>query len=99
MQRALANCQRNVITKLLVFTAAMFILPIVSYFLTRDRLFSGACKHSLNDTGVAHVFVGNAAYAGGFAAFVANVVLIGYIIVAFLDDKEEQQEAMQKKQR
>ena len=47
----------------------------------------------------AHMFAGNAAYAGGFAAFVANVVLIGYIVVAFMDDKEEQKEAAMKKQR
>ena len=43
--------------------------------------------------------VGNAAYAGGFAALMANVVLVAYIYVAFQDDKKEraEEEAERKK--
>ncbi|KAF2855509.1 vacuolar ATPase assembly integral membrane protein VMA21 [Plenodomus tracheiphilus IPT5] len=37
----------------------------------------------------AYVFKGNATYAGGLAALMANVVLIAYVVMAFKDDQEE----------
>lgn len=36
------------------------------------------------------VFKGNATFAGGFAALMANVVLIGYVLVAWKEDQEDQ---------
>ncbi|KAF2035840.1 hypothetical protein EK21DRAFT_106677 [Setomelanomma holmii] len=42
------------------------------------------------------VFRGNATYAGGLAALMANVVLIAYVIMAFKDDQAEQAEEAEK---
>lgn len=38
------------------------------------------------------IFRGNSTIAGGFAALMANVVLVGYVIVAWKDDQEDQRE-------
>jgi len=42
------------------------------------------------------LFKGNSTYAGAFAAIMANVVLIGYVIVAMNEDKSDQIEAAKK---
>ncbi|CAG5170940.1 unnamed protein product [Alternaria alternata] len=42
------------------------------------------------------VFQGNATWAGGLAALMANVVLIAYVVMAFKDDQEEMREEAEK---
>ncbi|KAH0293581.1 hypothetical protein M436DRAFT_35232 [Aureobasidium namibiae CBS 147.97] len=70
---------QHVIVKLLLFTFAMIILPISSYFITLNTIYSG-----------------NSTFAGATAAIIANVVLIGYVIVAMREDADERAEAEEK---
>ncbi|KAK4521861.1 uncharacterized protein ATC70_004399 [Mucor velutinosus] len=58
----------GVLVKLMVFTAALFAIPIVTFFTTLHSLFDG-----------------NATYAGGAAAVMANVIVGLYIVVAMLE--------------
>ncbi|KAF4962525.1 hypothetical protein FSARC_9392 [Fusarium sarcochroum] len=41
--------------------------------------------------------IGNSSFAGGLAAVMANVVLIGYIVVAMKEDQSDQQKPESKK--
>ncbi|KAI0203943.1 hypothetical protein F4808DRAFT_457647 [Astrocystis sublimbata] len=43
------------------------------------------------------IFGGNSTYAGALAAILANVVLVGYVIVAMNEDQSDQLEAERKK--
>ncbi|CAI4216194.1 unnamed protein product [Parascedosporium putredinis] len=65
----------HVIAKLLIFTLAMVVLPIGSYFASVNTLFKG-----------------NTTYAGGLAALMANVVLVGYVVVAMKEDQGDRKE-------
>lgn len=86
---------QSVIVKLLAFTAAMIVLPIGSYFLTVNSLFNGLrpCFLPLNTRANR---LGNASYAGGLAAMLANVILISYVVVAMQEDQEGSANASKK---
>ncbi|KAJ4130686.1 vacuolar ATPase assembly integral membrane protein vma21 [Fusarium equiseti] len=74
----------QVIYKLLAFTFAMIVVPIGSYFLTVNTV--SLCKPARNSS-----------LAGGLAAVLANVVLVGYIIVAMKEDQSDQLKPESKK--
>lgn len=93
----MAQVETSVMIKLALFTTAMFAAPILTYYQTIDRIFDGTFD-------IAPVFsyvvrppltfhlTGNATYAAGSAAVVANVVLFSYIIVAALEDPVSEEE-------
>ncbi|KAI8635394.1 hypothetical protein F5Y19DRAFT_10439 [Xylariaceae sp. FL1651] len=45
------------------------------------------------------IFGGNATYAGALAAILANVVLVGYVVVAMNEDQSDQLEAEKKRRK
>ncbi|GAB7341621.1 hypothetical protein MBLNU457_7820t2 [Dothideomycetes sp. NU457] len=81
-----------VIAKLLGFTFAMITVPIGTYFLTLNTIYGGGYSFNGTCDGVLTIRKGNSTYSGATAAFMANVVLIGYVIVAFKEDQSERAE-------
>ncbi|KAJ2961224.1 hypothetical protein NQZ79_g3553 [Umbelopsis isabellina] len=92
----------NVMAKLAIFTVAMFALPIITYYQTLDRVFEG--KYTADRDSTLFIVaepmtlpIGNATYAAGSAAAVANVILVAYIVAAALEDPNGDTASSEKK--
>lgn len=83
----------DVLVKLMVFTAALFAFPIVTFFVTLHSLFDGML--SILCISFERLYIdlllslGNTTYAGGAAALMANVIVGLYIVVAMLERPKE----------
>ncbi|KAH0608928.1 uncharacterized protein H6S33_001156 [Morchella sextelata] len=75
---------RSVLVKLLMFTFAMIVFPLSSYYLTINTIFKDRSSSST--------------LAAATAAVVANIVLIGYIIVAANEDDTDGKDHERKSQ-
>lgn len=89
-----ATVPKSVVAKLLGFTFAMVTVPIGSYFLTVDTIFKGTLRSPhpclpLFLTPANAYPLGNSSLAGGLAALLANVVLVGYVIAAMNEDQKD----------
>jgi hypothetical protein len=75
----------------------MITLPIGTYFFTVNFVFQGTYSHIQEGQVIPMLmYLGNATWAGGLAALMANVVLIAYVVMAFRDDQEEMREEAEK---
>jgi hypothetical protein len=83
----------DVLVKLMVFTAALFAFPIVTFFVTLHSLFDGMLFMLYRSFECLYInlllSLGNTTYAGGAAALMANVIVGLYIVVAMLERPKE----------
>lgn len=83
----------DVLVKLMVFTAALFAFPIVTFFVTLHSLFDGMLFILCISFECLYIdlllSLGNTTYAGGAAALMANVIVGLYIVVAMLERPKE----------
>lgn len=87
--------------KLLAFTIAMVVLPIGSYFVSRDLYFGGPLTPlpAPARTDPSRAAEKNLTPPAIIAATTANLILIGFVYIAMKEDRDEQKaEAEKKKQ-
>ncbi|AET39473.1 Vma21p Ecym_4424 [Eremothecium cymbalariae DBVPG len=58
---------RTVIAKLLFFTIAVAVIPVITFFTVQQ-------------------YTDNTLVSGGLAALAANIVLVAYVVMAFMED-------------
>ena len=75
MYRLLDEQNRDVGRKLGIATALMFTLPFVTYYVTYYYVFSNRTEP--------------ANWAGGAAVLVTNLIIMGYVMVAFAEPDSE----------
>lgn len=87
----------GVLIKLVLFSASLGIVPISSYFLTDKYVWNGTFGAYISCPR-AHVHslppcAGNSTYSAITAIVAANIVLVAYIVLSLLEDKQEREGA------
>ena len=76
------------LAKLLVFSVALGVAPLSSYYLSQNYLWNGArTKYYTVEQDVDAYFTGNSTYAAITAVALANVVLVIFIVMSVIDEK------------
>jgi len=65
------------LSKLFFFSVLLFLLPLSSYYGTQKYLFGGK----------------NDIYSAIIAIVLANLVLLGYVVAAIIEDREEEEKS------
>jgi hypothetical protein len=73
----------NVISKLIVFSLLILIVPLVSYFVSLKYIFRGTTSHCID-----LLFIESGELPSAIVAVVCvNVILVAYLIAAVLEDQ------------
>lgn len=76
---------RKVLVKLVIFSLALGIAPLSSYFASEKYLWNGR-SHSSGDFTFWHLHAGNSTYAAVTAIVAANIVLVAYIVMSVMEE-------------
>jgi vacuolar ATPase assembly integral membrane protein VMA21 len=79
---------RSVLIKLVIFSVSLAFVPISVFFISQSYIWNGESFAWFSIIWRTEFVSGNATYAAITAVFAANAVLVAYIVLSVLEDRE-----------